>query len=287
MNYRSMYGLFLAVVIFTIFPVAAYAMQIFVQPPKSADLLTLEVEPSDSIENIKAKIQDQLDYAPDEQRLVYNNGRLEDGRTLSDYNIQRDEIIDFVLLTDGVANFVFTITNTSGGSCTWANYLSSCTFQEVSSFAKSIYFDNYTINDERRNNSSSTTSVAQRVKNLIEMGNIEAAEKLKQEWPNLFPKNSDYNPRIILTIKPDVRDLKLNMKGDDVKKLQVLLNSQGFVLTDSGAGSLGNETGFFGILTQKALSKYQQKNGIFPPNGYFGPITRTQMKNVGLEGLWW
>jgi ubiquitin len=112
---------FLTILINLTFITHANAFQIYVYVKLECRSITLEVEPSDSIENVKAKVQDKTDLRPDQQSLYFGNRLLEDGRTLSDYNVQRDSTLNLFTSNDPYCYGEFPWVGKQSTTCPEAN----------------------------------------------------------------------------------------------------------------------------------------------------------------------
>ena len=119
---------FIALFMFIVLPLKVDAMQIFVKTITGTNI-TLEVESSDTVESIKTKIQEKEGTPIEQQRLMFGEKQLEDGRTLADYNIQQDSNIKLLLKLQGgnVVNYNLTNLNITINNITESSDNNKCT----------------------------------------------------------------------------------------------------------------------------------------------------------------
>ena len=94
-NNRTKFLFILFFSVFMLIPFKVSAMEIYVKT-LTGENITIDIEANDSIANIKLKIQEKMDVPPEQQRLIFAGQQLEDEKTISDYNIQRESTIHLV-----------------------------------------------------------------------------------------------------------------------------------------------------------------------------------------------
>ena len=86
----------LAIILLSFLSGNLHAMQVFVKNISTGKMITLELETSDLVENLKQKIQEMEGIPTQSQNLFFGGEKLMDDRTMSDYNIMRESIIELI-----------------------------------------------------------------------------------------------------------------------------------------------------------------------------------------------
>ena len=111
---KKLLSIFLAIALMLSLAAPVFAMQIFIEIKVATgnEIITLEVEPTDRIEDIKAKIYDEKGILPADQKLIFADKELEDGNTLQDYSIQKDSTLRLVIPSKRSVTVEYTVVPT-------------------------------------------------------------------------------------------------------------------------------------------------------------------------------
>lgn len=116
-TFRVIISAVLAAAIFASAILSTSAMQIFINTPEQS-MITLEVEPTDRIEDVKAKIQERTGIPPENQKLIFADKELVEGNSLQDYSIQKDSTLQLIFSltsTDSSASTDIVLNFTNNG----------------------------------------------------------------------------------------------------------------------------------------------------------------------------
>ena len=111
---KKLFALLLTIALMLSLAVPVFAMQIFIEIKVATgnEIITLEVEPTDRIEDIKVKIYDKKGILPADQKLIFADKQLEDGNTLQDYSIQKDSTLRLVIPSKSSVTVEYTVAPT-------------------------------------------------------------------------------------------------------------------------------------------------------------------------------